>query len=102
MPFEIAPGMNKEQMRAVIRHERRIEFAAEEGHRLFDIFRWKTAETLLNGPMEGMRWTKTGNTFTGARTTFETRKFNSPQMYYHPIPLREMNKNNLFIQNPGW
>lgn len=102
VPFAINRGMSKEEIRTVIRHERRIEFAAEEGHRLFDIFRWKTAETLLNGPMDGMRWTKTDDTFAGNRITFETRIFNSPQMYYHPIPLREINKNNLFIQNPGW
>ncbi|WP_082461664.1 RagB/SusD family nutrient uptake outer membrane protein [Pedobacter sp. PACM 27299] len=102
MPYALATGLNKEQMRMIIRHERRIEFANEEGHRLFDIYRWKVAEDVLNGPMGGMRWTKTGSTFTGARIVFETRKFNSPQMYYQPIPLKEVNKNNLLIQNPGW
>ncbi|SHG16280.1 RagB/SusD family nutrient uptake outer membrane protein [Pedobacter caeni] len=101
-PYALAPGLTKEEMRTVIRHERRIEFASEEGHRLFDIFRWKIAENLLNGPMGGMKWTKNGNTFTNARITFETRKFNSPQMYYRAIPLKEINKNNLLIQNPGW
>jgi len=52
--------------------------------------------------MGGMRWTKTGSTFIATRIVFETRKFNSPQMYYYPIPLVEMNKNNQLIQNPGW
>lgn len=102
LPYQLATGLTKEQMRTVIRHERRIEFAAEEGHRLFDILRWKVAEDLLKGPMGGMRWTKTGSTFTATRIVFETRKFNSPQMYYYPIPLVEMNKNNQLIQNPGW
>ena len=102
VPYALSTGLSKEQMREVIRHERRIEFANEEGHRFFDILRWKIAENLINGPMGGMRWTKNGSAFTGTRITFETRKFNSPQMYYQPIPLQEVNKNSQLLQNPGW
>ena len=34
-------GLNKEQMRAKIRHERRVELALESGLRLYDLKRWR-------------------------------------------------------------
>jgi hypothetical protein len=45
---DLEAGLSKDQMRAKIRNERRIELAFEE-HRFFDIRRWKIAESLLNG-----------------------------------------------------
>jgi hypothetical protein len=44
---DLEAGLSKDQMRAKIRNERRIELAFEE-HRFFDIRRWKIAESLLN------------------------------------------------------
>jgi hypothetical protein len=40
-------GLSKDQMRNKIRHERRIELAFE-GHRFFDVRRWKIAEQTDN------------------------------------------------------
>ena len=44
---EIPSGLSKEQMREVIRHERRIELAGE-GLYYHDIRRWHTAEVVMN------------------------------------------------------
>ncbi|MNT16374.1 SusD family protein [compost metagenome] len=102
VPFQLPLGLTKEQMREVIRNERRVELTYEEAIRFFDIKRWKLAETLINGPAGGMRWTRSGSTVTGARFSFETRRFTNPQMYYFPIPQSEINKSAVLIQNPGW
>lgn len=102
VPYQLTTGLTKEQMRAVIRNERRVEFAYEEAHRFYDIKRWKTAETLINGDMIGMRWDKNGTVFTNSRFVFEKRTFISPQMYYYPIPQSEINKAGMLVQNPGW
>ncbi|WP_316834869.1 RagB/SusD family nutrient uptake outer membrane protein [Pedobacter nutrimenti] len=101
-PYQLPGGLSKEDMRQVIRNERRVEFAFEEAHRFFDVKRWKIAEKVLNGDAIGMRWVKNGNAYTGTRFAFETRVFLSPQMYYFPIPQSEINKSSLLIQNPGW
>jgi len=102
VPFQLPVGLNKDQMREAIRNERRVELTYEEATRFFDIKRWKLAETLINGPAGGMRWTRSGSTVTGARFSFETRRFTNPQMYYFPIPQSEINKSSVLIQNPGW
>jgi hypothetical protein len=118
-PYQLTAGLTKEQMRAIIRNERRVEFAFEEAHRFYDIKRWKIAENLINGDMIGMRWNRIGTTgavfsnvtipatpttpeIPGGRFTFEKRTFNSPQMYYYPIPQSEINRAGLLVQNPGW
>src|SRR5690606_18520249 len=41
-PYTLDAGLTKEQMRTIIRHERRKEFAFEE-YRYWDIRRWKIA-----------------------------------------------------------
>lgn len=47
-------AMSQEELRAVVRYERTVEFAMEGLH-LFDIRRWKTAEYLLTGKLLGKR-----------------------------------------------
>jgi starch-binding outer membrane protein, SusD/RagB family len=103
-PYQLDAGLTKEQMRDIIRNERRVELAFEEANRFYDIKRWHIAHDLINGEMHGMRWTRVGttNTFTNSRFTFETRKFLNPQMYYFPIPQSEINKSADLVQNPGW
>ncbi|ASZ12239.1 RagB/SusD family nutrient uptake outer membrane protein [Chitinophaga pendula] len=102
-PYQLPTGLSKEQMRDAIRNERRVELAFEEGHRFFDLLRWKMFDKLVNGDMYGMRWTKVNETtFTPQRFVFETRVFKSPQMYFMPIPQAEINKAPMLTQNPGW
>jgi hypothetical protein len=98
-------GLSQEQMRDRIRHERRIELAFE-GHRFFDVRRWKIAGQTDNSWIHGMEIyggsSATDNAFY-RRTGVEKRIFVSPKHYFFPIPQSEINKNRTGIsQNPGW
>lgn len=78
-------GLSKEQMRQVIRHERRIELTLE-GTRYSDIRRWKTAEGILNGLADP-----------GGVRVFASKD------YLWPIPGREFDiKGSKLVQNPGY
>ena len=87
-----------EEMREKIRAERRIELAYE-GHRWFDIRRWKIAP-LVMGQMHGMDVNRDGNDFY-KRVVASTHLFR-PANYWFPISQYEMDRSRLFVQNPGW
>jgi hypothetical protein len=88
-------------MRTAIRHERRIELAFEE-HRHLDLRRWKTAETVLNQPVSGLKIVQTApGVFTYTPEIVEQRVF-IPKMYLYPFPQEEVSRNPSLIQNPGW
>lgn len=101
MPSVVAAS--QEEMRNKIKHERRIELAFE-GHRYWDLLRWKDAEDALNHPLLGMRVNKNSNNpFSYSKFTVENRVFIAPKMYYYPIPYNEIAKSNgVLQQNPGW
>lgn len=102
-PYQLPTGLTKDQMRDAIWAERRVELACEEMHRFFDIKRWKIAETVMNEPFMGMRWSgPPSSNPTNTRFQVETRKFINPKMYYFPIPLSEINIITDLKQNPGW
>lgn len=95
---------DKEMQREAIRRERRIELATE-GQRYFDVCRWMIAE---NAPGEGGQ----GGVFTGmspdytkaafhTRRNVQTRVFKRKN-YLYPIPLVEMQRSQVLVQNPGW
>ncbi|GAB3651647.1 RagB/SusD family nutrient uptake outer membrane protein [Echinicola sediminis] len=94
-------GLSQDEMRAKIRHERRIEFAFE-GQRFFDTRRWKTAEAEFDGPVHGLRITKSGDDFEYNVIEVEDRVF-TEKMYLFPIPQSEINNTNGNLQqNPMW
>lgn len=100
----VPSGLDQDQMRQVIRHERRIELAFET-HRYFDSHRWKTAQVTDKGPFYGMNISAGTHLKDDAfykRTLVETRVFQSPTHYLFPIPQSEIDKNPSIIQNPGW
>lgn len=98
---ELPENLLKEEMRKRIKHERAIELSFEE-HRWWDVRRWMEGEEYFNGPFYGMNITKdTGGGITYDKIVFENRIF-LPKMNLYPIPIREMNKNNQYTQNPGW
>jgi len=87
------------------RNERRIEFAFE-GHRFFDVRRWKLLEE-TDGSMTGMRITKNENgTFAYERFKFPDRKVIDDKYYLFPLTQEEVNScksvSGLNWQNPGW
>lgn len=96
------PGGSKEQLRAVVRRERRAELAFE-GLRIFDIRRWGTAETVLNRPVRGIK--VSGGAFNRDPNGYiivENRTFTSPKHYLWPVPTFETDQNKNLGQNTGW
>lgn len=87
---EFTGTYTQSELRDIIRHERRIEFAGE-GMYYNDIRRWKTAEQELN---------QTIYTYNGS--AIETRKFNPARDYWWPIPLTELDLNPQLEQNPNY
>jgi starch-binding outer membrane protein, SusD/RagB family len=83
----------KDDMRTLIRNERRIELSFE-GFRFWDIRRWNLD---LNEPAKGMK--QEGGIYTVIHV--EDRLY-QPHMKYGPIPYRETLNNRNLIQNKGW
>jgi hypothetical protein len=83
----------KDQMRTLIRNERRLELCFE-GFRFWDLRRWKES---LNVPAKGVLINGTSFTY----VTVEERSYDNSYMHYGPIPDKEVLKFNL-IQNKGW
>ncbi len=86
----LATGLSKDQMRAEIRHERRIELAGE-GLYYHDIRRWRTAEVVMNTDIFNLAGAKIG-----------TRKFNKDRDYLWPVPTIVSQLNPNLTQNPGY
>ncbi len=88
-------------LRKAVRHERMVELALE-GHRFFDIRRWKIAEDVCNmSQIEGMQYIDidTGELITV--TTDYQKKF-TERDYLWPIPYNERQLNTNLTQNEGW
>jgi hypothetical protein len=82
-PYVIPAGKTKAEMREIIRHERRIEFAFE-GFYYTDIRRWKIAETVLPGAV-----------YNWQVLPIVTRNFNKDRDYWWPVSQiqRDLNPN---------
>jgi hypothetical protein len=102
---------NNLSMRDEIRRERRVELA-QEGHRYWDLLRWKTAETELPKPVLGNFFFKAEfGTATTVNLTPDNfilvtaasfRRFDPAKDYLWPLPLNEISLNPNLKQNPGW
>ncbi|MFB9863599.1 RagB/SusD family nutrient uptake outer membrane protein [Rufibacter immobilis] len=93
-------GLTKEQMREKIRHERRIELAFE-GHRYWDMKRWRIAESIMKEAYGMMITRQTDGSFSYRRILVENRVYKSAFDLF-PIMQTELNRNNKLIQNPGY
>lgn len=100
---DLKAGLNQDEMREAIRHERKIELAFE-CHRYFDCRRWKISEKTDNATIYGLNITK-GTSLKDdvfyKRTKIETRVFEKKH-YLWPIPQDEINKCQTLIQSPFW
>ncbi|MBA7488116.1 MAG: RagB/SusD family nutrient uptake outer membrane protein [Prevotella sp.] len=90
-----------------IRQERRVELAFE-GHRYWDLRRWRIAEDYLSRDMHGLKFI----------LDYTTRKFRiqkidkidgatvtplfRPENYYFPITHARTNQNHNLVENPGY
>lgn len=100
--YGIAAGISKDQMRSLIRNERRVEMAFEE-QRFWDIRRWKIAEQVLNAPLKGMNIVKNvDGTFSYTILDIAPAVFDASKNYLFPIPYSEIQTNPNMIQNPGY
>jgi len=102
--YGLPAGMTKDQMRAAIQNERRIEMAFEE-QRYFDIRRWGIAKTVMNQPLMGLSITNSNGNLTYNPIQVLVPKFIAPKMNVYPIPYDEVLKNPAIgqaHQNPGW
>lgn len=103
-PYQLPSGLNKEQMRERIRHERYIELSFEN-KRYWDLRRWKTAVERLDGKQyTACHITKHDDgTFTYEYKPVDiTPLVFQEKMYFMPIPQGDIEKNPNLEQNPGW
>lgn len=89
----------KEQMRELIRNERRLELCFEN-HRFYDLRRWKAP---LNETAKGIMITQANadGSVVSSSIDVEARSYKD-YMYYSPIPYSEIMKFNNLEQNQGW
>jgi hypothetical protein len=100
VPYELPDDLTKDGMREAIRAERRVELAFE-GHRFWDVRRWKIAMQTENKQMNGMEITRNGSNVT--YRIFPVRKHNFREaMYLWAIPQGETAKSPELKQNPSW
>jgi len=97
---ELNSGLNKDQLRERIQNERRVELCFE-GHRAWDVRRWKKGEQ-FNEPIKGMRITSDDTNFNYEVFNVEQRVFDASKMYLMPIPQGEILKSDKLEQNPNW
>lgn len=100
---ELPANLDQAAMRIRIRRERRIEMAFE-GKRLFDLWRWRTAEQIFSKPLRAMKITVVGGkpvyekvNAGGGKITFDPAK-----NYLMPIPQTVRAQNPKIDQNPQY
>lgn len=84
-------------MQQIVRRERRCELAIE-GLRLYDIRRWKTIETVLNGNPHGAKFAASNTQY----IELDKRSFNPERDYLFAIPQSQRDINKNLTQNPGY
>ncbi|MET7000460.1 RagB/SusD family nutrient uptake outer membrane protein [Chitinophaga defluvii] len=100
----IATGLGKQAMFEKIVQERKVELAFE-GHRFWDLRRWKLAEQVLNNKyFHGMKITTNNNGlhYEVVEITNVPKQVFLPKHYLMPFPLAEINKNKNLVQNTGY
>jgi hypothetical protein len=98
-------GLSQIQLRAVLRHERRVEFFME-GTRYADMLRWKDQslvhdvygydKALLSNPASSSTWKF-------SQVKLDTRTFDAGKGWLWPVPQADIDINNkLLPNNPGY
>ena len=91
---------NGEEFTAKVRYERRIELAFE-GHRFYDIRRWKIAGLDEVRNLYGVKITKNGTSLSYQKVLLQ-KMYWDDKMYLFPYPQNEIYMNPDLGQNPGW
>lgn len=93
--------LTKDGLRDIIQRERLIELSFE-GHRYFDILRWKQADRYFLSPVRGWNTTGVDPEQFYILITLQPRRWQTPRDYLMPIPISDINRNPNLKQNPGW
>lgn len=96
----IPTTISKDDFRAKVRNERRVELAFED-HRFWDIRRWMIGPETVAIKRTKIERNPTNGTFTYSTYTTNERVWDD-KYYYYPIPMSERYKNSNLTQNPGW
>lgn len=103
----LEPGLSKDQMRAAIWRERRVELSFEN-KRYFDNKRWKTAEQVMGTQRHNMVIRNSVPADNSGVWVYSvevekkwTAKFELKQ-YMSPIPQDVVDQNTKIVQNPGY
>ncbi len=92
----LASITSQEDMRELIRNERRLELCFE-GFHFWDLRRWKSD---LTEPARGVNINKPRTAYNVVEV--EARVFDNTYMHYGPVPQTEVVKYSELIQNEGW
>ena len=98
----IEEGLSASEFKDKYEKERFVELAFE-GHRFFDVRRWKEGEKYFK-TIYGLKITKNADgTFNETKTVVQNRQWDESKMNLFPIPQSEILKSgNVLQQNPGW
>ena len=100
----LATGLDANQFKERLQNERFVELAFE-GHRFYDLRRWKVAGEQKYRTIKSMRITKNADgTFTYTpQSETSTRSYWDDKMYLFPLAQSEILKSGgALTQNPGW
>lgn len=95
-----------------IRHERKVELAFE-GHRYWDVRRWRTGVVDLSKANTGLHYILDYNSYISGTPKFKLKVVENidgtvavpafyPQNYYLPINLARTSNNPKLVENPGY
>lgn len=87
--------------RDIIHQERLIELAME-GHRFWDIRRWKTAATVQSQPIYGWDIEQASASNYYRKRLLFNQQFIAPRDYFWPIKENDIVINRNLVQNLGW
>ena len=92
-------GISGDEFWKRYKRERMVELAFE-GHRFWDVRRWKEGDKHFKSIVEMKITRNSDGTYTYNRNT--VRRQWDDKMYFFPIPQSERAKNSNLTQNPGW
>jgi hypothetical protein len=88
-------------MRSIIQRERAVELCFE-GHRFWDLLRWKTAGVELNGNVTGWSISENSPELYYRERSIYLRHFVIPRDYLWPLRENDLQVNQNLVQNPNW
>lgn len=91
----------KEGLRSIIHRERTIELMFE-GHRFWDLRRWKEAPEAYNQNITGWNLEGSAPVDYYQETFIYSQKFISPRDYFWPIGNYDTRRNPKLVENLGW